>query len=175
MRFQTILALQPPRQVSLVARRLGDCVAYFTLMASAAEAEVDALRQDPSRLLRPTLVSGASHLLSYWVQVQPLGQLLQDAVDGGELLHSELWHPLRPPMFHRPLMVRSLTEQVGAAWEIAKPDIPQDDGDWLVAEVGRLLRLYQHAAAAGECVVTALDLPGDEERASRVRIPWKPK
>lgn len=150
-------------------------MAYFTLMASVAEAEVDSLRQDPSRLLRPTLVSGASHLLSYWVQVQPLGQILQDAVDGGELLHSEFWHPLRPPMFHRPPKVRSLAEQVGAEWEAAKPDLPRDDGGWLAAEVSRMLRLYEHAAAAAECVVTALDLPGDEERASRVRIPWKAK
>jgi hypothetical protein len=150
-------------------------LAYFTLMASVAEAEVDALRQDPSLDLHPTLVSGASYLLSYWVKVQPLGQLLNEAVDGGELLHGELWHPLRPPMFHRPIKVRSLAEQIEAAWESVKADMPQDDGGWLVAEISRLMRLYRHAATAGECVVTTLDLPGDEERARRVRIPWKPK
>jgi hypothetical protein len=150
-------------------------LAYFTLMASVAEAEVDALRKDSSVVLHPSLVSGASHLLSYWVKVQPLGQLLNEVVDGGELLHEELWHPLRPPMFHRPIQVRSLAEQVEAAWESAKADKPQDDGGWLAAEIGRLLRLYRHAAAAGESVVTALDLPGDEQRAQLVRIPWKPK
>jgi hypothetical protein len=143
------------------------------LMASVAEAEVDALQRVPTAELRPSAVSGASHLLSYWVQVQPLGQLLNEAIDRGELLQSELWHPLRPPMFHRPARVRALAEQVAQAWAIARPEVPQDDGGWLAAEVSRLLRLYQHAAAAAECVVTALDLPGDEERASRVRIPWK--
>jgi hypothetical protein len=101
--------------------------------------------------------------------------LLNEAVDGGELLHEVLWHPLRPPMFHRPIQVRSLAERVEAAWESAKADMPQDDAGWLVAEIGRLLRLYRHAAAAGESVVTALDLPGDEQRAQHVRIPWKPK
>jgi hypothetical protein len=100
-------------------------LAYFTLMASVGEAEVDALRKDSSLVLHPSLVSGASHLLSYLVKVQPLGQLLNEAVDGGELLHIELW--------------------------------------------------YRHAAAARESVVSALDLPGDEQRAQRVRIPWKPK
>jgi hypothetical protein len=91
---------------------LGEAVAYFTLMASVAEAEVDALRQASSLLLHPSLVFGASHVLSYWIEVQPLGQILNEAVDGGELLHDELWHPLRPPMFHRPIQVRSLADRL---------------------------------------------------------------
>lgn len=148
-------------------------MAYFTLMASVAEAEVDAFRREPSLVLRASLVSGASHLLSYWVKVQPLGQLLNEAVDGGELLHGELWHPLRPPMFHRPTKVRSLAEQVQAAWKDVEQEMPPDEREWLLAEIGRLLRLYSHAATADECVVTALDRPGDEERARKVRIPWK--
>lgn len=148
-------------------------MAYFTLMASVTEAEVDALRQDPSLVLRPSLVSGASHLLSYWVKLQPLGRLLNEAVDGGERLHAEFWHPLRPPMFHRPPRVCALAEQVKIAWEDAKAEMPQDDGGWLAAEVGRLLRLYRHAASSGECVVTALNCPADEARARRVRIPWR--
>jgi hypothetical protein len=151
-------------------------LAYFTLLASVAEAEVDVLCREPSALLHPSLVLGASHLLSYWVQVQPLGHLLHQAIDGGELLHRELWHPLRPPMFHRPPDVLLLAEQLGEAWEATKPNQPQDDdGGWLVAEVSRLLRLYRHAAQAGECVVSALDRPADEERARRVRIPWQPQ
>ena len=150
-------------------------MAYFTSMASVAEVEIDALRKDSSVLLHPSLASGVSHLLSHWVKVQPLGQLLNEAVDGGELLHQGFWHPLRPPMFHRPIQVRSLAEQVEAAWERVKADMPQDDGGWLLAEIGRLLRLYRHAAVAGESLVTVLDLPGDEARAQLVRIPWKPK
>jgi hypothetical protein len=151
-------------------------LAYFTLMASVAAAGVDAFRQDTSRLLHPSLVSGASHLLSHGVQgveVQPLNQLLNEAVDGGELLHTGLWHPLRPPKFHCPPKVRSLADQVEAAWEGVRAELPQDDGGWFVAEVSRLLHLYWHAATTGECVVTALDSPGDKERARRVRIPWK--
>jgi hypothetical protein len=148
-------------------------LAYFTLMASVAAADVEAFRQDTSRLLHPSLVSGASHLLGYWVKVQPLGRLLNEAVDGGELLHAELWHPLRPPMFHRPPRVRLLAEEVEAAWESVRAEMPQDDDGSV--EVARLLHLYRHAATAGECVVTALDLPADEERARRVRIPWKPE
>jgi hypothetical protein len=32
---------------------------------------------------------------------------------------------------------------------------------------------YSSTALSGECVVTALDLPEDEEPARCVRIPWK--
>jgi len=147
-------------------------MAYFTLMASVGEPALDAFRRALDTLLQPTLVSGASHLLGYRVSAQPLGRLLAEAVDGGELLHVELWHPLRPPMFHRPPRVRALADEIRAAWEVARAELPDKDG-WLASEVGRLLGVYRHAAAAGECIVTALDHPGDEARARRVRIPWE--
>ncbi|HLQ45472.1 MAG TPA: hypothetical protein VK137_12125 [Planctomycetaceae bacterium] len=147
-------------------------MAYLTLMASVAEHEVEALRQETSLVLHPTFVTGASHLLSYWVTVQPFGQLLNQAVDGGEQLHQEFWHPLRPPMVHHPSDVRSLTEQIAKACENLGSDLKNDD--WLSAEVDRLLSVFRHAANSGECVVTALDMPGDEKQAKRVRIPWKP-
>jgi hypothetical protein len=153
----------------------GDRLAYLTLMASVAESQVDAFRQDPALDLHSRMVAWASHLLSYCVTLQPLGQLLNDAVDGGGLLHADLWHPLRAPMFHRPMKVRTLAAQIDVAWASARAEIPQDDGGWLVGEVGRLSRLFHHAATAGDCVVTALNPPSDEERARRVRIPflWK--
>jgi hypothetical protein len=149
-------------------------MAYITHLASIAEGDVDEFRLNATLQLHPSLVCGASHLLSYWVTVQPLGQLLNEAIDGGEVLHRELWHPLRPPMFHRPPKVQSLSDRVGAAWEAAISEVPQDDGGWYAIEIGKLLQLYRHAASAGECVVTALALPADEERAQRVRIPWEP-
>ena len=73
-------------------------MAYFNLLASVPEKDVERLRADPAFLLRPTLVSGASHLLAYWIQIQPLGGLLARALDGGEVIRPELWHPLRPPL-----------------------------------------------------------------------------
>lgn len=147
-------------------------MAYLTLLASVAEADVDAFRQNPTIELHPSLVSGASHLLSYWVKAQPLGQLLNEAIDGGEVLHDSLWHPLRSPLFHRPPKVRSLAGQINAAWDLAKAEIPKDDGGWLAGKMSRLLRVYLYAATAGEGIVTALDIPGDEERSKQVRIPW---
>jgi hypothetical protein len=143
-------------------------VAYFNLLASVPEADVERLRGDPAFLLRPTLVSGCSHLLASWVEAQPLGGLLARALDGGEVIRPELWHPLRPPLVHGPAAVRELAEQVGAA--VARESLPEDD--WLAAEAGRLLQVLRHAAAAGECVVSVLDPPADAARADRVRRLW---
>lgn len=141
-------------------------------MASVAEPDLDAFRSAPSGKLHPSLVLGTSHLLAYWVQVQPLQQLLAEAVDGGEVLHNDLWHPFRPPMFHRPNQVRSLADQIAKCWDEIKSAVAQDDGGWLTAEVTRLLRLYGHAAERGESVVTSIERPADEQRARRVVIPW---
>jgi hypothetical protein len=114
-------------------------------------------------------VSGASHLLAYWAEAQPLGGLLARALDGGEVIRSDLWHPLRGPLAHHPAAVRELAEQIAAAVDAGA--VAGDD--WLAAEVGRVLRLFRHAAEAGECVVSALDGPADAERASRVRALWR--
>jgi hypothetical protein len=95
--------------------------------------------------------------------------LLGRALDGGEVIHPDLWHPLRAPLVHRPAAVRELAEQIAAAVDVAAAA----GDDWAAAEVGRLLRLFRHAAEAGECVVSALDGPEDAERASRVRALWQ--
>ena len=144
-------------------------MAYFNLLASVHETDVERLRGDPAFVLRPSIVSGASHLLAYWAGAQPLGGLLARALDGGEVIHPALWHPLRDPLAHRPAAVRELADQIAAAVDATA--VAGDD--WLAAEVGRLVRLFRHAAAAGESVVSALDRPGDRQRASRVRLLWR--
>src|SRR5262249_25422469 len=143
-------------------------VAYLNLLAAVPEVEVERLHQDPAFEVTPSMVLGASHLLGYWVQVQPLGGLLGRALDGGQPLHPELWHPLRPPGFHPPVAVAELAQAISEAWEAALVAQPLPDGDWLVAEVGRLLRVFRHAAESGECIISALDSPADRQRASRV-------
>lgn len=145
-------------------------MAYFNLLASVPEAQIARLRADSTALLEPSLVSGASHLLAYWVQVQPLGGLLGRALDGGEVVRPELWHPLRPPLVHGPAAVFELAVQIEAALSAEAEAVAADD--WFSAEVGRLLRLFRHAANVGECVVSDLGPPADAERAGRVRRLW---
>jgi hypothetical protein len=170
-RFRDVkLAAAPPPLSSGVRPREGFAqVAYFNMLAAVPEADIARLRADPGELLRPSMVSGASHLLAYWVQAQPLGGLLARALDGGEVIRPELWHPLRTPLVHGPAAVRDLAEQLGTAVDAGV--VTEDD--WLAAEVGRLLRLFRHAAGADECVVSALDGPADAERVQRVQSLWQ--
>jgi hypothetical protein len=147
-------------------------VAYFNFLASVSEPDLERVRTGRGARLRPSLVLGTSHLLAYWVKVQPLGELLHRALDGGEPIRDDLWHPLRPPLFHRPAMVRGLAQEIDAAWSQTRRGEPLPAGDWIASEIERLLRLFGHAAEAGECVVSALEPPLDAERGRRVRLLW---
>jgi hypothetical protein len=73
------------------------------------------------------------------------------------------------PLVHHPAAVRELANEVAAAVDAGA--VAGDD--WLAGEVGRLLRLFKHAAEKGECVVSALNEPADAERSSRVRALWE--
>jgi hypothetical protein len=147
-------------------------MAYLNLLASVSESDIEVLRRDERSLIRPSLVVGVSHLLGSWIDMQPLGGLLRQALDGGELVNAELWHPYRVPCFHRPSAVQSLNQDINAAWQqvLASMDIPAED--WLGYEMRRLLRLFGHATASQECVLSVLEPPIDWERAHLVRIPW---
>lgn len=150
-------------------------MAYFNLLASVPEQDVERLRRDASALVRPSLVLGASHLLAYWVQEQPLGGLLNRALDGGELIHDTLWHPLRPPLVHYPAAVVELAQQIDTVWTERRRALSLPDDQWLMVEIGRLIRLFNHAARVGECVISALEAPTDRKRARRVRLLWMPQ
>ena len=135
--------------------------------------QVAAIRIDAAYVLTPTLINGVSHLLSYWIQVQPLGQILNSVIDGGDCLNQEFWHPLRPPMVHLPVDLAQLTESLKKAWsDITANSTDQDE--WLSSEMSRLLAVMEHGVEIGACIVTALDFPGDRDRAKHVRIPWMP-
>src|SRR4051812_42252100 len=91
-------------------------MAYLTYIASVPEEQVAAATHDPQRGLKPHLVSVVSHLIGYWLTLQPLGTLLGEAVDGGTRLSHDLWHPLRPPVYQPPYRVVSLYEELSEAW-----------------------------------------------------------
>jgi hypothetical protein len=150
----------------------GHQVAYLNLLASVPESQVERLRLDPALLVTPSLILGVSHLLAYSVRVQPLGGLLGRALDGGQPVHAQLWHPLRPPIFHPPAVVAELAGAIGQAWAEVLDARPVPDADRWADEIEPVLRMFRRAADSGECVVSALEPPGDQERASRVRLPW---
>jgi hypothetical protein len=132
-------------------------MAFLDRLVSVSQAEVDALRADENSPLTPTLSVLVSHLIAYWVQVQPLGRLLGQAVDGGTVLNKALRHQLRDPCYHGPEVVRTLYMLLSEAWQDATSAQPVPPDDWYRIEIEKVLRLFAHAADRGECVVSALE------------------
>lgn len=147
-------------------------MAYLNILASVPQPQIDALRCDDTVRLSPSMRVGVSHLMAYWLQdVRPLGDFLALAIDGGGVVNDALWHPLRPPVFHLPPVAHDCYEQLASAWQVAllaKPELATGPR----FEIEKVLRVYRHAAEAGECIISVLLPPGDRERADRVRIPF---
>lgn len=147
-------------------------MAYSTSVAVVPPNQIERIREDPNAILTPNKINPVSHLLAYWIETQPLGSLLSKAIDGGQPLHADFWHPLRPPMFHGETEVASLALDLTEAWEEIEEDIPSDD--WLRHEINHLLEAMRYAVDTNACLVTALGFPGGRDQRSRVRIPWLP-
>ena len=146
-------------------------MAYSALVASTPSDAVAAYRDGSSELAASGVIR-VSHLLSYWVQVQPLGWVLGECIDGGEILADRLWHPFRLPLLHRPQEVVRLSCDLNAAWQqVVSEHFSAEDDDFFQPQITGLLNLFQHAAETGESVVSFLDRPADNERARRVEIP----
>jgi hypothetical protein len=132
-------------------------MAYLTHLVAVPPMQLAALRTNDAAVLTPSLAVGVSHLIAYWVQAQPLGQLLGQAIDGGTLINKALRHPLRAPCFHEPEAVQSLHVQLVEAWRQGMAAVPIIEDDWYRIEIEKVLRLFRHAVERGECVVSALE------------------
>jgi len=150
-------------------------MAYLNNLASVPAQRIVAFRKDPTLSLHATKVEGCSHLIAYWVKIQPLGELLGKLIDGGELLQKSLWHPLRQPVFHGVAETRKLAEVLSKEWSRVLEEMPASSGkspdNWYKVEIEKVLSVLNHAAQSGECFVSVLEPPLDEERARKVTIP----
>ncbi len=106
--------------------------------------------------------------MAYWVQLQPLGSLLRELIDGGERLRDDLWHPLRVPAAHSPEAVQKLHSLLVEAWGSIHG---KDASDWYAGEISKVIDLLEHANFFQMAVVIVLQPPFDSERANRVENP----
>ena len=102
-------------------------MAYLNFLLSVPEEQVESLRKDASYLLAPTKSTYVSHLMGYWVKIEPLGKLLGKLLDGGEVANPNLWHPFRVPVFHRPAAVQELYSEISHAWSKNVKSPPKHD------------------------------------------------
>ena len=114
----------------------------------------------------------SSPLLATWVTITPLKHVLREAIDGGQLLRVDLWHPQRRPLLHSTATVRRLHQELLDALDRAvREKGPPPPDDWYGRQIADIVELFSHAVNQGEAVVSFLDRPQDEERARRVSIP----
>jgi len=147
-------------------------VAYSNYLASVPESDVDLFKIGSLQALAPNAVVSVSHLLAYWVKARPLGTLLGELLDGGLVLCDQLWHPLRMPKYHSPDRVRILSAALAQSWAQAREADNIAETDWFRIGIEKSLRVLQLAAERGNCIVSVLGPPMDQERASRVHIPF---
>jgi hypothetical protein len=148
-------------------------MAYSTLLASILDDQVIEFREGTRLRLEVDLSIRCSHLLPSLVHSKPLGGLLGKAIDGGETLRPDLWHPLRAPLWHPSKSIAALEAELRDTWNglLQESGRPLDPTDWYGIETSKVLKVLGHALEFSNGVVSFLEQPTDHARASRVAIP----
>ena len=146
-------------------------MAYLTLIASIAESEIARFREGSVEAMAASKIEYVSHYLAYGVPEEPLRQLLGQAIDGGEPLREDLWHPFRSPLVQTLETVKTRWSQLSEAWSTVLRRIEVAEDDWYKIEITKVLDIFEHASRNTECIVSALEPPADFDRAKGVRIP----
>jgi hypothetical protein len=141
-------------------------------IGSTPEQQIAEFQAQRRKLLEVSKIVRCSHVIATWVTVAPLNHILREAIDGGQLLRADLWHPQRAPVFHSAEAVRRLhRELVDALNRAIQENGPPPANDWYSPQINDVIALFAHAAARSEATVSFIEPPQDEERARRVLIP----
>ena len=150
-------------------------MAYSVLFASVPDSEVLAYRERKLERLQSALSVRCSHLLPYMIypKFRALREVLRGAVDGGERLRPDLWHPLRVPAWHSAASAFETEQSLRESWRqtLEAEGRSPDPNDWYRVEISNVLTVFGQAAAVHNGVVSFLCPPFDKDRASKVLIP----
>lgn len=111
-------------------------MAYLKLLASVTENEVIGFRARQLDEIKPGLLVRSSHILVSWVRPPELRRLLHTAIDGGDVLRSDLWHPVHPPVWHDPQSARRISQELSSEWQRLLKELGEPGStDWYAAEI----------------------------------------
>lgn len=111
-------------------------------------------------------------MLTSWVQPTRLRDLLRQAIDGGQNLRPDLWHPLRSPVWHSSIAVAEIEPQLSQVWaDLLAEHGASDSNDWYGIEISKVLQVFEHAVVSHSGIVSFLEPPTDHARAEKVIIP----
>jgi len=144
---------------------------YTATLASVAADAIDRYRTGAaSAALAVSRVEECPHDLIE-MEIQPLGRVLAEAIDIGQPLRNDGWHPLRAPVVADPETVMARAMKLEDAWLKAEPQLGGMMADVLSPSIIRVRALYAHAAARNESVVSFLSAPDDADKAARTLVP----
>ena len=146
-------------------------MAYGNYLGAVTEEDIASLRANASTVVEPRHLVGVSHLVAYWIRAEPLGPLLNEALDGGSRVNEQVWHLLRAPTLHDPEAARALAVRLEQAWYRQASELQGLEAG-LAGDIERVLEVFRHAAQHGLYILSALDWPLDEDGASRVQFPF---
>ena len=125
-------------------------MAYMCIMASVPGNRVTEIRT-PADISR---VASKVGFASYYIV--PACPEIQEAMDGGTPLDTDTSHPLRGFMLHQPAAVQQFAARLTAV--ASDPTHPIHSDDFVRTELSKVVDVFRHASAAGESIVTSLDL-----------------
>lgn len=136
-------------------------MSYSVTLASVAEAHIEAFRADRTLSLQASHIVCCSHFIAGMIGIQPLGDLITEAVDGGENLAPNLAYFFRPPVFQTKEDVRRIFPDLAAAHKEcnqASP-VPIADDNWWEVQINSVEEIYKWAASRNEAVVSIVGPP----------------
>ena len=143
---------------------------YTVFLASVTAEVIDRCRSEGELRLAASSVTSCPHDVVN-VGVDPLGAVLAEAIDVGQPLRNDGWHPLRAPIVVDPETTMARSRTLDDAWTAAAPQLGGLMGEALGADIDAVRSLYAHAAAHHEWVLSFLSAPDDPSLAARALVP----
>lgn len=144
---------------------------YRAVLASVPVDEVARYRAGPAEApITASSVTECPHDLTE-TEIQPLGEVLAEAIDIGQPLRNDAWHPLRAPVVVDPETVMARSMRLEEAWRAAQPELGGMLAELLGHDIDNVRAVYARASRDGETVVSYLTAPDDPDRAARTCIP----
>ena len=144
-------------------------MAYSTILASCSKERVAAFRSNQQESLRASRIISVSHILAYWIQLEPLHEILAEVIDGGEPLHRHFKHQFRDDMFHPAHQVPELHLRLKTSHEKALQEHQVPEDDWYRVQIEQMIELLAWASTNGEGVISLLGAPYNEATYARTR------
>jgi hypothetical protein len=136
---------------------------YVVTLAAVPAEQIDQLRsaargRADDLVLTASRVETCPHDLLA-LEVSPLDRVLSEALDIGQPLRSDAWHPLRAPVVVDPETVMARSMALDEACRAAADEMGGMMAEVLGDDIERVRRLYAHAGRRGEAVVSFLSAP----------------